>query len=72
MFSNVGYIPKPGSISTDGLAKSVDMGALFRMPKHELIGEANSLEEYFSQQIPNELPQQISQQLADFKQRIGF
>ena len=67
--SPLGLIPKPGTINTDGL-EEIDMGKLFDMPKDELEKEAEAIERYFSEQIPNQLPPAIQKQLEEFKKRI--
>ena len=64
-----GYIPKPGSLTTTNLS-SVDINSLFHMPKDELQEEVESIRSYFSQQIPNELPDVIGQQLDEFSKRV--
>ncbi|KAI6645798.1 Phosphoenolpyruvate carboxykinase, mitochondrial [Oopsacas minuta] len=65
----IGYIPKPGSLTTSNLPP-IDMDSLFHMPQTELREEVEAVRTYFKQQVPNELPEAIGQQLSDFSERV--
>lgn len=65
----IGYIPKEGSLTTTGMPP-VDIPSLFHMPKSELQEEVEAIRTYFSQQIPNELPDVVGLQLAEFSARV--
>ena len=67
----IGYIPKPGTINTEGLT-NVDVEGLLAVSKEDLEKEVGELEEYFDQQLPDgQLPRSIAEQLEAFKERIA-
>ena len=68
--SAVGLIPRPGSISTNGLNESVDWQELFSLPKDFWENEVINLEKYFNDQFSSDLPNAISEQLTNLKMRV--
>ena len=68
--SPIGLVPKSGSIDISGLG-SVDMEALFRMPKVELEAEVEDLERYFDEQLPGQLPRTVALQLQALRERVA-
>ncbi|KAL4234349.1 Protein kinase C-like 1 [Mactra antiquata] len=70
MKSAVGYIPKPDSINLSGLKESVDMNALFNLPKEFWQSEVKELEKYFEDQVGEDLPPKIKQELKKLEQRV--
>ena len=68
--SPLGYIPKPGSINTDGLS-GLDMEALFAQSKAELEADVADTAEYFDDQMPGQLPAPIKAELDALKDRIA-
>lgn len=71
--SPIGLIPKPGSINTEGLDRSIDavMPKLFEASKQELEAEADAIQKFYSEQLPNDVPERISKELEDFRKRIS-
>lgn len=69
--SAVGLIPKPGTISTTGLKESVDWNQLFSLPKDFWENEVDDLEKYFGDQFGHDLPNAISEELHNLKQRVN-
>lgn len=69
--SPIGWLPKPGSMNISGLKDPVDMEAAFKLCKDELKAEALSLEKYFNDQLPGQLPLPIKEELQAFKKRIA-
>ncbi|XP_060563855.1 LOW QUALITY PROTEIN: phosphoenolpyruvate carboxykinase, cytosolic [GTP]-like [Ruditapes philippinarum] len=69
--SAVGYIPKPGSIDLSGLKEEVDMDELFNLPKAFWQMEVKELEKYFEDQVGEDLPVKIQQELKKLEQRIN-
>lgn len=67
----MGLIPKPGTISTDGLKETVDWQELFSLPKDFWQNEVASLEKYFGDQFGPDLPNAISEQLTNLKMRVN-
>lgn len=68
--SAVGYIPKDGSINMSNLNESVDMEALFHLPKDFWEKEVCDLSKYFEEQVGKDLPQEIQQELKKLEQRV--
>lgn len=68
--SAVGYIPKPGSLNLSGLKDEVDMEALFSLPKDFWQMEVKELGNYFEEQLGEDLPAKIHQELKKLEQRV--
>lgn len=68
--SAVGYIPKEGSLNLTGLSDPVDMKALFDLPVDFWKKEVKELRNYFSEQVGEDLPPVISQELTKLEQRV--
>lgn len=69
--SPIGYLPKPSSLNLDGLKENVNVTELFSLPKEFWTEEVYSIEKYFTEQVGNDLPNEISQELADLRKRVG-
>lgn len=68
--SAVGFIPKPGSIKLSGLKQEVDMDALFELPKEFWEAEVCELGKYFEDQVGEDLPTKIRQELSKLESRV--
>lgn len=68
--SAVGYIPKQGSIDLQGLKEEVNMKELFSLPKGFWEEEVKELEKYFDEQVGEDLPVKIRQELNKLEQRV--
>jgi len=68
--SPVGYIPKEGTINTDGL-KGVDMDELFRLPKDFWQEECREIGQYFDEQLNVDLPQRVHNELKSLEERVN-
>lgn len=67
--SPIGWIPKPGSLDTNGLNVSEsDIKELFRVSPEEWKGDVASLRKYFSQ-FGDRLPKRITQELDGLEAR---
>lgn len=69
--SAVGYIPKAGSIDLSGLESEVDMNALFELPKEFWEAEVKELGTYFEEQVGEDLPVKIRQELSKLQSRVN-
>ena len=70
--SPLGLIPKPGTLNVSGLDITPEnLSKLFSMSKKELEAEANDIEEYFHEQLPGQVPDHITSELAKFEERIS-
>ena len=68
----LGYIPKPGTINLNGLSDSeVDKDELFKLDKAQLEADIAETETYFNEQLPDQLPTVMRQELEKLKERIA-
>jgi len=68
--SPIGFIPKQGSLNTEGLKDHVDWQELFSLPKDFWQAEVADLEKYFGEQFGNDFPNSLSEELQNLKQRV--
>ncbi|XP_055644052.1 phosphoenolpyruvate carboxykinase [GTP]-like [Toxorhynchites rutilus septentrionalis] len=68
--SAIGRIPAPGAMNFEGLRGSVDEKELFSIPKQFWLDEVEAIEQYYNNQLPQDLPLSIAQELADLKRRV--
>ena len=71
--SPFGLIPTPGAINTDGLDSSINevMPQLFEAGKQELTKEADAIQTFYEEQLPQDLPPELAAELQAFRQRIA-
>lgn len=67
----IGYVPKPGAINTDHLDKPVDMEKLFAIPKDYWVEECKSLRKYYEEQVGEDLPKEITDELNALEARLN-
>jgi len=67
----IGFVPAPGAIDMSGLNPPVNTEELFNIPKDFWLEEANQIEKYFDEQLPEDCPQEIRDQLAELKKRVS-
>ena len=67
--SPIGYIPKPDSINIQGLGK-LDMKELFEVPKDYWVEECKYLRNYYEEQLGEDLPQAIGDELNALVERL--
>uniref|UniRef100_A0A646QDX8 Phosphoenolpyruvate carboxykinase [GTP] n=1 Tax=Hemiscolopendra marginata TaxID=943146 RepID=A0A646QDX8_9MYRI len=68
--SPIGYIPKSGSLKLDNLSNPVDTNELFRIPKDFWMNEVEEIQKYFEEQVGEDLPDVVGQELNKLRQRI--
>ncbi|KAK2191430.1 hypothetical protein NP493_53g12055 [Ridgeia piscesae] len=68
--SAIGYVPADGALNTDGLTDSVDMKQLFDLPKEFWQREVESIQKYFDEQLPQDLPEEVAGQLKELEERV--
>ena len=67
----LGYVPSSKALNLDGLKEgSVKKGWLFKMDKEELMADLEETEQYFSMQVPGQLPEPVVRELEALKDRI--
>uniref|UniRef100_UPI000180C5F8 phosphoenolpyruvate carboxykinase, cytosolic [GTP] isoform X1 n=1 Tax=Ciona intestinalis TaxID=7719 RepID=UPI000180C5F8 len=67
--SPIGYLPTPDAINTSGLGE-VDMNGLFSIPKDFWLDETEAIRKYFDDQVNDDLPPKVAQELSDLKSRV--
>ena len=68
--SMVGWLPKRDAIDLQDLGQTVDMDALFSLPKAFWEKETQELRAYFTQQVGADLPPQVEGELKALEQRV--
>ena len=68
--SEIGYVPTDGSFNMEGLDEEVDWEELFSTPRDFWLEEVKELRQYFSNQVGNSLPEEITQELDSLQQRF--
>ncbi len=69
--SAVGLLPKKGSLEMTNLKEEVDWEQLFSLPKNFWEEECDELERYFSDQVGESLPTEITRQLQLLRNRVS-
>ena len=67
--SPIGFIPKDDTINTEGLG-TLDMKELFSIPKDYWLKECQSLRQYYEEQLGEDLPQAVRDELHALESRI--
>ncbi|KAK3086496.1 hypothetical protein FSP39_019249 [Pinctada imbricata] len=69
--SAVGNIPTPNSLNMEGINQNVDMEALFALPKDFWQREVKEVSKYFDEQVNEDLPPEIMQELRKLETRVN-
>ena len=68
--SPVGHLPTKESMNLSGIEDQVSWDELFSLPKDFWLDEVEELRTYFSQQVGDSLPEEITKQLNDLESRF--
>lgn len=68
--SAIGLLPKYDSLNLEGLHEQVDLEALFSLPRDFWENEVNAIYKYFDEQVNEDLPQEVMDELRKMEQRI--
>jgi len=68
--SAIGYLPKEGSVNVEGLQGETDMKELFHLPKDFWQKECEEINKYFTEQVNEDLPKEVAEQLEKLKTRV--
>ncbi|CAG5118678.1 unnamed protein product, partial [Candidula unifasciata] len=68
--SAIGLLPKFDSLNLEGLPEQVDLEALFTLPRDFWENEVNAIYKYFDEQVNEDLPQEVMDELRSLEQRI--
>ncbi len=63
-------MPKQGTIETQGLTENIDFEELFSVPREFWLDECERIKSYFGDQVGDDLPQEIWNQLNSLKERL--
>lgn len=63
-------MPREDSFNLQGLPGKVDLSELFYTPREFWINECDELTRYFDEQVNDDLPEEISRQLYELKDRF--
>ncbi|XP_041375873.1 phosphoenolpyruvate carboxykinase, cytosolic [GTP]-like isoform X2 [Gigantopelta aegis] len=69
--SAIGYVPKQGTLNLSGLKEEVDLKELFSLPPDFWRDEVVAIGKYFDEQVNQDLPPQILDELEKLKQRVA-
>ncbi|RWS12411.1 phosphoenolpyruvate carboxykinase-like: cytosolic [GTP] isoform X1 [Dinothrombium tinctorium] len=67
----IGLIPKEGSLNLEGLSENVNLKELFTLPTDFWKKECEEIENYFDEQVGEDLPEAIRNELISLKKRIS-
>uniref|UniRef100_A0A3P9IBV6 Phosphoenolpyruvate carboxykinase, cytosolic [GTP] n=1 Tax=Oryzias latipes TaxID=8090 RepID=A0A3P9IBV6_ORYLA len=70
MPSAVGFLPCGGSLNLQGLKQKVDLDELFSLDKEFWQKEVEDVKKYFNNQVNDDLPNEMAQQLELLQQRV--
>ncbi|XP_074593373.1 phosphoenolpyruvate carboxykinase, cytosolic [GTP]-like [Brevipalpus obovatus] len=70
METPIGYIPKPGSLRLDGLKEKINYDELFSVPKDLWLKECEEIRQYFREQVGNDLPEKMNEELKNLENRL--
>ena len=68
--SPIGYIPKEDSINLKGLNQEINMKELLSVPKEMWIEECDEIAKYFDEQVGDDLPKRIQEELKSVKNLV--
>ncbi|KAL8593090.1 protein kinase C (PKC)-like Pck2 [Nucella lapillus] len=66
----VGRVPKPEALNVEGLEEPVDMQAMFHLPGDFWENEVNALYKYFDEQVNEDLPPEVMDELKALETRV--
>lgn len=66
----IGYIPTSDSLNTEHLNENINLSELFSIPTNFWKQEVADIERYFDEQVGDDLPAEIKQELKILKQHI--
>ncbi|XP_022120363.2 phosphoenolpyruvate carboxykinase [GTP] isoform X1 [Pieris rapae] len=65
----LGFVPKPGALNCSNLG-DINMNELFSIPKDFWLQEADAIEKYFKEEVGEDLPNEMWDQLMTLKKNI--
>ncbi|KAG7300867.1 protein kinase C (PKC)-like Pck2 [Plutella xylostella] len=65
----LGYVPRDGCLNTEGLG-AIDMKQLFSIPQDFWVKEADAIEKYFKEEVGEDLPKEMWEELNKLRKNI--
>ncbi|XP_037965820.2 phosphoenolpyruvate carboxykinase [GTP] isoform X1 [Plutella xylostella] len=65
----LGYVPRDGCLNTEGLG-AIDMKQLFSIPQDFWMKEADAIEKYFKEEVGEDLPKEMWEELNKLRKNI--
>jgi len=69
--SPIGFIPKLGSINQEAIANPINWEELFHLSKDFWTSEVDNIETYFSEQLNEDAPPELIEEIAKLRQRVS-
>lgn len=66
----IGRLPAPGALNLNGLNSPVNEKELFSIPKQFWLKEVDEIKQYYENQLPRDLPEEIAKELQELKTRL--
>uniref|UniRef100_U5EZL3 Phosphoenolpyruvate carboxykinase [GTP] n=1 Tax=Corethrella appendiculata TaxID=1370023 RepID=U5EZL3_9DIPT len=66
----IGRIPTTDSFNLSDLSEPINLKELFSIPKEFWLQEVEEINQYFNNQLPNDLPAEVAKELNDVRKRI--
>lgn len=66
-----GQVPRPEDLKLDGLNPKPDLAGLLSMPKEFWTSEIQQLKKYFDEQLPEDLPEAMKEELKQLEARVN-
>ncbi|CAG9834368.1 unnamed protein product [Diabrotica balteata] len=67
----IGLVPKKNSLNLEGIKENINFDELFSLPKDFWKQEVQDIEKYFDEQVSQDLPKEIANQLKELKNRVS-
>ncbi|RWS29171.1 phosphoenolpyruvate carboxykinase-like: cytosolic [GTP] [Leptotrombidium deliense] len=69
--SPIGLLPKQGCLNVNGLKENVDVQQLFSLSPQFWLNECDEIEKYFNEQVGDDLPNAIRNELVSLRKRFS-
>jgi len=67
----IGLVPKEGSLDLSGLSDNLNIEELFSTPKDFWLDEMDEIEKFLSEQVGDDVPSEVLQEIGDLKGRLS-
>lgn len=67
----IGLIPSKGALHLEGMKENIDLEEIFKIDRDFWLQEVKDIQQYFDEQVGDELPKQIQKEIDDLKKRVS-